>query len=257
MHDGPWNSVLPTLAGAPESAFDLDAAARVVSHLKPVERWDTVVVAAHVPVAGALTPIVPAPVKDVAGAMHIFLNEASVQAVFGANSQVAAAQIHVTLTAGRLVSLVSQGLDAEEACGGFFIYGLADEGRRAGVPAFVPSQALAPIRQTLAAIVVLARARNGQVSPEAVVEALSDRVFFYSGAWLSDDDTLAAVEIDGRSVVPLFLSPTTLLKSAAVGIGAGAGTNVATISLAEALRRTPDGADVTIEPGAGYSVTLD
>ena len=257
--EGPWNAVLPSLAGAPESAFDLDRAARVLARLAPVDRWDAVVVSAQVPVGGKPSSIVPGTASGVPGCMYLFLNEAAVQAVFGANPRAGAASVNVELKTGRLVSLLREGVEAGENCGGFLIYGMADGPARAGVPAFLPVKALAPIDQTLEAILVLARARNGQLPEGAVVQALGARTFFYSGAWLAEGEALAAVELDGAPSVPLFLSPKTLLKAAAKGVGGvsvGAGANLATITLNDALGRVPAGARIVIEPGAGYSVPL-
>lgn len=257
--EGPWNSVLPNLAGAPASAFDLDRAVRVLGRLAPVDRWDAVVVSAQVPVGGTPTPIVPGAAAGVPGCMYLFLSEAAVQAVFGPNPQAAAAAAKVELKAGRLVSLLREGIEAGQACGGFLIYGMADDPARAGIPAFLPVKALAPIEQTLAAILVLARACNGQLPPDAVIQALGARTFFYSGAWLAEDEELTAIDIDGVPSVPLFLSPKTLLKAGArgvSGIGVGAGANLATVTLDDALGRVPEGARIVIEPGAGYSVAL-
>ncbi len=268
---GPWNRVLPSMEGAPESAFDLDRAARVLARLKPVERWDAVVVAAHVKAGGGPTPIVPGTAKGVPGCMYLFLSEAAVRAVFGANPQAAAVQVQVELKTGRLVSLLSEGVEAGPACGGFLVYGMADEEARAGVPAFLPVAALGPIEETIAAILVLARARNGQVPPETVRAALGSQTFFYQGAWLGDGELLTPVELDGQLSVPLYFSPKTLLRAARgigasgaasragradSGQGAGFGANLATITLAEALGRLPEGARVVLEPGAGYSLTL-
>ncbi|MGO1858896.1 hypothetical protein [Ancrocorticia populi] len=208
---GPAAAVEPSrLLPAAPSYADPAKARAVRNQLDPVGHWDAVVACATMP-DGTL---------QVDGAVHVFLNSAVLVRQLGGP-----AHAGLDIRKARLVSLLNDGLN--QSCAGFWLYGLAP------TPQFLPAQILAPMADTLSAIVTLAKAASRAITPDEAASQLSSHTFFYSEP--------AAEPLE------LFLSPVHLLSAGKAGNAATATLDEATDGLSKAF---------VIEPGTGYELAL-
>ncbi|MCF2706104.1 hypothetical protein I6E29_02325 [Arcanobacterium haemolyticum] len=239
----PWQDALQ----GPLTDIDTDAGRGVRLRLDPIGQWDRVVACATVlDERGEYTNLL-------AGCAHVFLTP---QALASALPEPAAAQVR--MTKGRLLTILSESL-AEPDFRGVWIYGLPG----ASKPEYLPVADLAPMEEILATMLTMARTRAGQIPREQALAALAERGFFYKGAWDSssfssrddergDDvphDGADTILVDGKHLVPLYLSPVNLMRSGTVG-------NVATIRLSDcpAILGAADGC--VIEPSAAYGIVI-
>lgn len=223
-------SVLPSV---PRSV-SRDESRVVRTKLDPIGRWDGVVAC----------PVVTGPQGEssplINGAIHIFLNPGALMRQLGGPS--GAQQHGLTVTRGRLLTLLDEGLKSGPECAGFWLYGLEEQ------PRFLPGAELEPLAETIETVLLLARASTGGISVDQAVKELSGRTFFHTGGWGSSGAS-AGVSAVPTDLLQLFVSPVSLLKSGHVG-------QVATVGLADVSEILGERAGVVIEQGMGYALTI-
>ncbi len=248
-------AVLPAVP----AAVSRDSARSVRTEVDPIGHWDNVVAC----------PVVSGPQGDssplINGAIHIFLSPGALMRQLGG---LAGAQHHgLKVTRGRLLTLLDEGITCGVECAGFWLYGLEEQ------PRFLPVAELEPLAETIAAVLLLARASTGAISVEQAVRELSGRTFFHNGGWgsgvadtggvnpgVADDvasphgatdagDLSAGGPSPNTEFLQLFVSPISLLKSGHIG-------QVATASFADVGEILGERAGVVVEPGMGYALTI-
>ncbi len=243
-------SILPAVP----SSISREAARKTRTELDPIGHWDAVVAC----------PVLMGPQGEsspvLRGAIHLFLTPGSLMRRL--EGPIGAARFGLKVTRGRLLTLLSEGLNAGAACTGFWIYGMEKD------PRFLPSSDLEPLAETIETILLLARASTGGIALADAVTHLAKRTFFHLGGWNSETSELDTVsrqpavitephqtipeESPGKEnfrFLPLYVSPISLLKAGRLG-------QVATVRLDE-ISQALEGYDgVVVEPGTGYALTL-
>ncbi|MFT3943828.1 MAG: hypothetical protein QM705_08400 [Ancrocorticia sp.] len=211
-----------------------DSARSVRAKVDPIGHWDSVVAC----------PVVTGPQGEssplINGAIHIFLSPGALMRQLGGP---AGAQQHgLTVTRGRLLTLLDEGLKSGLECAGFWLYGLEEQ------LCFLPVAELEPLAETIETVLFLARASTSGISAEQAVKELSGRTFFHTGGWGSSG-AIAGASTLPTDLLQLFVSPVSLLKSGHVG-------QVATVGLAEVGEILGERTGVVIEQGMGYALTI-
>ncbi|MFT0848914.1 SseB family protein [Actinomycetaceae bacterium L2_0104] len=259
--DGP--GVEAALPAVPVS-MPREAARRVRTALDPLGHWDAVVACpVRMGPQGESSPLLR-------GALHIFLTPSSLMRQLGGPA--GAERFSLKVTRGRLLTLLHQGLTSGPQCSGFWIYGMEDH------PEFLPCGDLEPLAETIETVLLLARASTGGIALSEAVTSLSSRTFFHLGGWNTEADEEpgndskgsgepgndsqpdaavarpqtnleTSISHDGFHMLPLYVSPVSLLKSGHVG-------QVATARLDEIAGMLEGYDGVVVEPGTGYSLVL-
>lgn len=226
-----WASILPP---AP-STIDTDRGRTVRIQLDPVGKWDSVVAC----VAGGGPD---KPTQIIGHCSYIFLTPESLTATLGRPDMLG--RFGLSMRRARLLTLLIDGLEAQSACSGFWIFGLPN----AQGPQFLPCSDLMPMADLLETILTLARAMSGTAESGQILSALSDRRFYHGGGW-EGGVASTSNNADQKEYFPLYLSPVSLVKSGVIG-------QVATVRLSEVGPMLGEYSGVIIEPDAGYALVI-